>query len=308
MFSVELRAHGISLSARFPWKTGIVSFMAFPSMTKGPDELQESVKAIAEDPFFDAVELPLVQESQWDWVNATLHGKDLARGCQPDLLTKKLDLNSPEEQKRMEAVSYVKRQLEECSKRGLRKLALCSGPDPGTERREAARKLLAESLVEVCSHASPMGIKVLLETFDRDWDKKLLIGPLDEAIKVIEAVRKEEKNIGLMWDLSHAPLLGEKPDDLKRAARVLEHVHIGCAKRLDGKLLDSHPVFYTKGAINTSREVAALLQILLEIQYGGIVAFEVKPEEDQTPQQVLDTAKGTLLSAFQEAFSKTIKL
>jgi hypothetical protein len=53
--------------------------------------------------------------------------------------------------------------------------------------------------------------------------------------------------------------------------------------------------------------VAALLQTLFEIRYGGIVAFEVKPEEQQTSQQVLDTSKGTLMSAFQEMISKTLK-
>jgi sugar phosphate isomerase/epimerase len=307
MFSIDFRSNGLHLSVEFPWKVGIVSFMAFPSMTKGPEELYESARVIADDPFFDSIEIPLVQDSYWDRLNKMLEGKEVARGCQPDLLTKKLDLNSFEESRRLEAVSYIKRQVEECSRRGLKKLAICSGPDPGKERREEAKKLLVKSLKEICSHASSMNVRILLETFDRDWDKKLLIGPLNEAIDVLETVRREEKNIGLMWDLSHAPLLKEKPDDLRGAAKVLEHIHIGCAKQLDDKMLDSHPVFYTKGAINTAHDVAALLQTLFEIRYGGIVAFEVKPEEQQTSQQVLDTSKGTLMSAFQEMISKTLK-
>jgi sugar phosphate isomerase/epimerase len=307
MFSIEIKHHGLEISARFPWKIGIVSFMAFPSMTKGPDELFESIKAISNDSFFDAIEIPLISDLHWDRLKSMLEEKEIARGCQPDLLTKKLDPNSLDKAKREEATSFIKRQVDECSRRGLKRLAICSGPDPGKEQREEARRLLVQSLKDICSYASHKGLEILLETFDRDWDKKLLIGPLDEAIEVIESVRKTEKNIGLMWDLSHAPLLREKPEDLKRASHVLEHIHIGCAKQLDDKLLDWHPVFYTNGAINTAHDIANLLQTLLDIRYKGIVAFEVKPEEQQTSQQVLDTAKGTLMSAFQEVALKIIK-
>lgn len=307
MFSVEIKHRGIALSAKFPWKIGIVSFMAFPSMTKSQDELASSLKAISDDPFFDAIEVPLIQSAQWDSMKKMLEGKEVARGCQPDLLNKKLDLNSAEGPKRLEAVAYIVQQVEECSKRGLRKLAVCSGPDPGADRREGARRLLVESLKEICSHASPLGVEILLETFDRNWDKKLLIGPVDEATEVMEAVRRTDKNIGLMWDLSHAPLLGEKPDDLRRVRSYLRHVHIGCTKQVGDKLLDWHPVFHTKGAINSADDVASLLSVLLDIGYDGAIAFEVKPEEQQTAQEILDISKGVFLSAYQQVVLKSMK-
>jgi len=307
MFGVEIKHRGLAIMAKFPWKIGIVSVMAFPSMTKGQDELSASLKAIGDDQFFDAVEVPLIQGTQWDSVRKLLEGKEVARGCQPDLLIKKLDLNSAEETKRSEAVSYIVQQVEECSRRGIGKLGVCSGPDPGADGREGARGLLVRSLREICSRASPLGIEILLETFDRDWDKKLLIGPLDEAAGVVEAVRRTEKNIGLMWDLSHAPLLGEKPEDLRRVSNILRHVHIGCAKQTGDKLLDWHPAFHTKGAINASNDVAMLLSTLLEVGYDGIVAFEVKPEEQQTAQEILDVSKGVLLSAFQQVVLRSVK-
>jgi len=307
MFGVEMKHGGLTLSAKFPWKIGVVSVMAFPSMAKGQDELSASLKAIGDDPFFDAVEVPLIGGAQWGSVKAFLEGKEVARGCQPDILGKKLDLSSAGESKRSEAVAYVVQQVEECSRRGIGKLAVCSGPDQGAEKREWARGILVKSLREICSRASPLGVDILLETFDRDWDKKLLIGPLGEAAEVVEAVSRSEKNIGLMWDLSHAPLLGEKPEDLRRVSKILRHVHIGCAKQVGDKLLDWHPVFHTKGAINAANDVAALLSTLLEIGYAGVVAFEVKPEEQQTAHEVLDISKGVLLSAFQQVVSKAIK-
>jgi len=306
MFSVEVKHRGLALSAKFPWKIGIVSVMAFPSMTKGQDELVTSLKVIGDDPFFDALEVPLMQSAQWDSVRKLLEGKEVARGCQPDLLTKKLDLNSAEGPKRLEAVNYIGQQVEEWARRGIRKLAVCSGPDPGAGGRETARRLLVESLKDICSRASPLGVEILLETFDRDWDKKLLIGPVDEAAEVVEAVRRSEKNIGLMWDLSHAPLLGEKPGDLRRVSKILRHVHIGCTKQMGDKLLDWHPVFHTKGAINAANDVATLLSTLLEVGYDGVVAFEVKPEEQQTAQEILDISKGVLLSAFQQVLLRSV--
>jgi len=306
MFGVEIKHKGLSLSVRFPWKIGIVSVMAFPSMTKGQDELSASLRAIGGDPFFDAVEVPLIGGTQWDSVKASLGGKEVARGCQPDLLTKKLDLSSAEESKRSEAVAYIVQQVEECSRRGIGKLAVCSGPDHGADERGRARGFLVKSLIEICSRASPLGIEILLETFDRDWDKKLLIGPLDEAAEVVEAVRRSERNIGLMWDLSHAPLLGERPQDLRRVSKILRHVHIGCTKQVGDKLLDWHPVFHTKGAINAADDVAALLSVLLEVGYEGVVAFEVKPEEQQMSHEILDTSKGVLLSAFQQVALRSV--
>lgn len=307
MFGVEMKHRGLAIAVKFPWKIGVVSVMAFPYMSKGQDELSASLKAIGDDQFFDAVEVPLIGGTQWDSVKAFLEGKEVARGCQPDLLGKKLDLSAADESRRAEAVAYVVQQVEECSRRGIGKLAVCSGPDHVAEKREWARGLLVKSLKEVCSRASPLGIEILLETFDRDWDKKLLIGPLDEAAEVVEAVRGSEVNIGLMWDLSHAPLLGEKPEDLRRVGKILRHVHIGCTKQVGDKLLDSHPAFHTKGAINASNDVAALLSVLLEVGYDGVVAFEVKPEEQQTAHEVLDVSKGVLLSAFQQVASRSLK-
>ncbi len=158
----------------------------------------------------------------------------------------------------------------------------------------------------MCEYAHDKKVRVALETFDRDFDKRLLIGPLDEAIEVVTKVKARCDNIGLMWDLSHAPLLGETPKDLKRAASLLEHIHIGCAKKSNGTYLDSHPVFYTKGAVNSESDVEMLLNMLLSINYRGMVGFEVKPESYQTSEEIIATSKGVLLGAYQRVVTSSL--
>ncbi len=298
MFSVDLKVKGLLFSSRFPWKVGIVSFMAYPEMMAGKGDVVGNIKTLAEDPFFDGVEVCRLTEEQWREIKKFMDGKIVARGMQPDILTRKINLNSSESNIRSEAVNLVKREVERAASMGINRLAVCSGPDPGSERRGEEKELLIDSLSDICGYASKRGIEIFLEAFDRDWDKKLLIGPLSEAADVVRKVRKEHDNISLMWDLSHAPMLDEKPWMLEEVKDVLGHIHIGCAKKVGDRYIDSHPVFYTAGAVNGIGEVAELLRTLLKIDYKGMVSFEVKPEDDQTAEGIIATAKGVLISAY----------
>jgi sugar phosphate isomerase/epimerase len=159
----------------------------------------------------------------------------------------------------------------------------------------------------LCEKADGCGVNLLIETFDRTLDKKLLIGPMEEAVRIVTEVRKDYDNIGVLWDLSHGPLIGEKPDVLSKAGELLEHIHIGCAERAgNGGLLDHHPGFYTKNAVNTSDDVADLLKVLSDLDYFGFVGFEVKPQDFQTSQEVISTAKSVLIEGFQKAIPRIL--
>ncbi|MEM3713097.1 MAG: TIM barrel protein, partial [Thermoproteota archaeon] len=156
------------------------------------------------------------------------------------------------------------------------------------EKRKDAFDKLRESLIEICGYAEKNDAYVLLETFDIVHDKKLLIGQLEDAEKIILDVRRECKNIGVLWDLSHGPLLNEKPRKLVKFKSILSHIHIGCAKIVNGDLKDWHPSFYRNGAINGVEDLVELFSTLEEIDYKGAISFEVKPEEGQSPQEVID--------------------
>jgi sugar phosphate isomerase/epimerase len=283
--------------------------MAFPDMEKGDDEYLNAIKIIGEDPFFDGIEIPRPPDRIWDKIEDVLEDQDKVAilGAQTEVIRHGLNPSALEEEERKKAVEGLGNIIEDAGAHGVWLIALCSGPDPGANKRKEATGKLIESLNELCQKAEDCGANLLLETFDRTMDKKLLIGPMDEAIKVISEVRKEHDDLGLMWDLGHGPLLNEKPDVLRKTGELIEHIHIGCAKKADnGGLLDHHPGFYSKNSVNTEEDVADLLEELDEIDYFGFVGFEVKPQEFQTSKEVISTAKSVLVEAFERTVPRIL--
>ena len=281
--------------------------MANPATLKGR-EVRETFQTLVNDPFFDMIEIHILPDNVWDEVKTVLKDSEIkiATGLQPLVLMEGYNPSSLKEEERIKAIEAIKRGIETSAKRGINTVAFCSGPDPGRENREAAKDALIKSLKEIAGYAKKLGVKVILETFDREYDKRQLIGPINEAVEIAKAVREEYDNFGLMWDLSHAPMLGEKPSDLRIAAPYLAHIHIGCAKETSEGLKDWHPGFYRPGAINGIDEVKELIRILTDIGYSGAVGFEVKPEEGQVWLEVVNSAKGVLYTAFANYLSETL--
>ncbi len=299
-FSLTTKLKGLDVTVKFPWKVGIVTFMAFPNATDAKS-VKEALKTIADDGFFDEVEIPIYPDEIWNEIKDLLKEKEIIVGgaLQPDILTNKLSIHTENEEERRKAIEYVKSKIDLAAKRGINVVALCSGSDPGLEKRDKERKLLIEALKEICSYAKERNVQILLEPFDRDYDRKLLIGPLIEAVDVVKEVRKEYSNVGVLWDLSHAPMLEEKPEDLKQYKEFIAHIHVGCAKREGDTFKDTHPTFYTPGAVNDVSDVARLFKVLYEIGYKGIVTLEIKPEPQQTSLEIINNAKGVFLRAFE---------
>ncbi|RLF24337.1 MAG: hypothetical protein DRN15_02825 [Thermoprotei archaeon] len=307
MFAVEIDVKGIPVISTFPWRIGIVLSMAFPQVMKDSD-FEKAVEYVVSDQFFDEIELHIVSRELWDKVKPKLdeRGIEVYAALQPHILREGLNLNSLNEDERRRSLKRLKELIEEAHARELKVVAICSGKDPGPDNRAKALEALKESIKELCEFSKERGIHVLLETFDRDHDKKLLLGPLEEAASLMREVRKSYSNVGLLWDLSHAPLLNEKPDDLFKYQDVLEHIHLGCAKRVDERLLDTHPVFYTPGAINDVHAVKKLISVLKSMNYQGIITLEVKPEEHQTSLEIVNAAKGVVMHAYQLYLRETL--
>jgi sugar phosphate isomerase/epimerase len=286
-------------------KVGIVQLMAYPEM-----DTVEAIRKIAEDEFFGAIEVASIPEDIRDEVIQILGTSHLVIGYvgQPLLLNNKLDLNSPVPQQREAAVSIIKGGIDEAYMLGARKLGVLSGPAPGKDKYGQARELLADSLTQICSYAQSKGnLGITMEIFDRDYDKKLLIGPTPEAVAVAKEVKRHYPNFGFMVDLSHLPLLKETPDfAIKTAKDYLTHVHIGNCILKDKShpaYGDKHPPFGLAVGENDVEEVRQLLKALMEIGYIGegkqnVVAFEVKPLAGQSPDVVVANAKRTLMEAW----------
>lgn len=283
----------------FPWRIGIVGFMAYPNLLKAQG-IEESIKELAEDPFFDLLELNFINDENWRRVENIVkgYGKEVSLALQPFTNSPEGNISSLDDNIRSKALNEIKKMITVSSKRGFKAVALSSGIKPEGEKKAQAMEVLVKSLVELCKHASESNVHILLETFDTSYDKNLLIGPLEDAAHVAKEVRKEYRNFGVLWDLSHGPLLDEKPSKLTGFKDVLSHVHIGCAKKVSNTMKDWHPSFYRNGAVNGVEDLAELFATLEKINYKGAVSFEVKPEEGQQTQEIIGVSKGILYTAF----------
>ncbi len=285
-------------------KIGIVHFMAF-----SPTDL-DGIRKVAEDDFFGGIEITSVPEESRADIARLLQSSKLAVGfcSQPIQLAEKLDLNSSDAQKRGAAVSRIKKAVDEAYALGASKLAVLSGWAPEADKYGQAKELLVDSLNQVCDYARSKGdLGVVLETFDRDYDKRCLIGPTREGVEVAAAVRKRHPDFGLMIDLSHLPMLAESPEQaLKTARDYLVHVHAGNCIIKDKShpaYGDKHPPFGAAGGENDVEELRLYLQALMDIGYIGagkqnIVAFEVKPLSGESSEAVIANAKRTLREAW----------
>jgi len=304
MLAVQARIRGVEAAVKLPWRVSIVGFMANPRVLQGDLEaVRDTFSVLTSDSFFDIIEVQPLPEEAWDVAKqiASGRGVEVALGLQPYVLTRGVNPSALDEEVRRRSVAVIIEEVKKAGEKGVTKVAFCSGPDPGPADRGAAMDALVKSLKEVSAAAQKLGVTVILETFDRDWDRRQLIGPIEDAVRIAEQVREEYTNFGLLWDLSHGPLLNETPSALKAARDYLVHVHIGCAKRLpDGRLVDWHPGFYRPGAINGVEDVRELLKVLLEIGYRGTIGFEVKPEEGQHWLEPVMSAKGVLYTAFSQ--------
>jgi sugar phosphate isomerase/epimerase len=290
-------------------QVGIVHFMAFPECMKGEGPIFETVARIAEDEFFSAVEVTWIKDpGERRRVKSLLaaSGMTVGYGAQPCLLSQKLNLNSFDPAERKKAVDQIKACADEAAEVGASALAVLSGADPG-ERRDEAMVILIDVLKELAAYCKARGLRFVLESFDSKYDKKALIGPARDALKVAQAVRKDFPDFGIMVDLSHLPIQDESP---KRSLGTLKkiniaHIHIGNAVKQVGHPLfgDLHPRFGTPGGENDVPQLAEFLKTLFEIEYLGkgrrpVVAFEVKPYGDESSGIVIANAKRTLQAAW----------
>lgn len=297
---------------------GIVHPMAFPETMRGTGAVVETLSQIAADEFFGAVE---VRPAATDEIRAGMASVIRQSGIvpiisgQPPLLAGKHDLNSPGEEARAAAVACVRASVDEAVALGAPYVAILSGPDPGDGDRAAATERLVQSLCEICDYAvgasqTATPIHISLEAFDRDVEKRCLVGPTLLAVEVLDRVKASGRtNIGLLIDLSHLPLLGETAQEcLALAAPHLTHAHAGNAFLQtpgDPAYGDQHPRFGYPGSMNGVRELADFLRVLGEVGYYDkvlptgkpVVTFEVKPVPGESSELVIAGTKRAFLEA-----------
>ncbi|CAN5472056.1 TIM barrel protein [soil metagenome] len=291
-------------------KVGLVHFMAFPETMKGEGPVLETIKKVVLDEYFAAIEITTVKDLDVrKKVKSLLESSHMtvAYAAQPRLLTTGLNLNDTNEEGRQRALANVKEGIDEAYEIGATGYSFLSGKYD-EDRKEEAFDLLVKSTNEICAYTKSKGdMKVSLEVFDYDVDKRSLIGPADLALRYVQEVRKEHDHFGLMVDLSHIPLIHETIEEsLLPVKEYITHAHIGncVVKSPDMPAYgDVHPRFGFPNGENDVAEVTHYLKVLLDIGYLNtenppIVSFEVKPFGDEDPDVVIANAKRTLNAAW----------
>lgn len=283
----------------------IVHFMAFPSTIGGEGPIVETLSQIAEDPFFTGIEIGWIKDpgvrAEAKAVLEQSHIQ-IGYGAQPSLLIGKHNLNSLDDAQRAAAVSQLKENIDEAQEMGAKRIGFLSGVDPGDADRPKALELLIDSVKQASAYARDKGLALTLETFDRDVDKKCLIGPSDYAAEFASAVKQDYPEFGLMYDLSHQPLLFEESEAaLTLLKDHLVHAHVGNAvvEPDTPGYGDLHPRFGWPGGSNDVDELVVFLKALFKIGYLAEgkderpwVGFEVKPQtEAETSEQIIAGTK-----------------
>jgi sugar phosphate isomerase/epimerase len=287
-------------------KIGLVHFMAYPSTIKGEGPIEETIKKIALDDYFDAIEITWIKDDATRArVKKMLDSSHLsvAYGGQPRLLTTGMNINHLDESKRQEAIQNLKAGIDEAYEIGAEGFGFLSGNYEEATKEQSFKALVA-STKEICAYAKSKGsMKIAHEIFDYDVDKCALIGPAALAKRYAEAVREDYDNFGLMVDLSHIPLIHETiRESIVPNKDYITHAHMGnCLMNdnVDPAYGDLHPRFGYPGGENDVEELVEYLKVLLEVGYlnpenRGFLSFEVRPVGDEDPDIVIANAKRTL--------------
>jgi sugar phosphate isomerase/epimerase len=284
-----------------------VHIMAYPGVQSGEQRFLDTFTALAQDDFFSVLEMALVRDPiQRKAIRklAEVSHLSMTYAAQAALMGQKLDLNSLDDSERKRAIKETMTCIDEAYDLGAERVSVLSGPDPGPSKRSKATRALVDSLKEVCAYGEKMSLAVALEAFDRDVEKKCLIGPAKEAAALSRSVRTEFPNFGILYDMAHGPLLEEKFESALTVLKdYLVHIHVGnCVKEAGNPVYgDKHPRFGVNGGLHDVEELTHFLKILFDVGYLGkklranqklpIVGFEIKPLPGEAPEAVLASTK-----------------
>ena len=287
-------------------KIGLIHNMAFPECIKGYGPIADTLKKIALDDYFDAVEICWMKdEEEKNKAKKILETSHLtvAYGAQPRHLTTGLNINDLNEERRVKAVDEMKAAIDDAYEMNAVGLGFLAGRYT-EDKKEEAYQALVKSTGELCKYAKSKGnLKIELEVFDYDVDKKSLIGPAALAKRYAEEITKKYDNFGLMVDLSHIPLLHETIEEsLLPVKEYITHAHMGNCVVKDKNLPgygDAHPRFGFPNGENDVEELTHYLKVLKDIGFFDeekrpILSFEVKPFGDEESELVIANAKRTL--------------
>jgi sugar phosphate isomerase/epimerase len=293
-------------------KLGIVHFKAYPQATTGEGPIVETLRKIVEDDFWTAVEVGWMKDPKVRHEARKLLETSHLEVCyanQPRMFTNKLDMNSFDPADRKKAINAMKNGVDEAFQLGATCMRVFSGKHPGEAKKEDAKKILVDTLGEVCRYTKEQGpLEIYMKVFDYDIDKCFLIGHFQDAADVAEPLHREFPNFGVLADLSHFPLLREEPKDaIPLVKKFPMHFHIGnCAfrdKRHPG-YGDLQPRFGMPGGETDTPQLIEYFRLLRDLKLLSpekrpVLSAEVRPLlAEETSEAIIANTKRVIKEAW----------
>ncbi|MFV0363574.1 MAG: sugar phosphate isomerase/epimerase family protein [Suipraeoptans sp.] len=286
------------------FQIGTIQWMSHPP---GSYELLDSIKTIACDEFFDAIEVTKMPDELREKAKNIMEWAHLkvCYGAQPRLLGPGLNPNDIDEACRIKAEETLMEAIDEAEYLGTKGIAFLAGKWQEETKDEAYSQLL-KTTRNVCDYAALKGMIVELEVFDFDMDKASLIGPAPYAALFAADMRTTHNNFGLMVDLSHFPTTYETSKFVVQTLRpYITHFHIGNAVVKEGYAAygDQHPRFGFPDSANDVAELTDFFTVLKEEGFLNaknpyVLSFEVKPWKDEDPDLILANTKRVIQRAW----------
>lgn len=287
------------------FQVGLIQWMSHPPASY---DLLASLKTIACDDYFDAIEVGRIQDDAIREKARNIlkqsHMK-VCYGAQPRLLGPGLNSNDTDEAGRKAAEETLLEALDEAQYLGAGGIAFLSGRwSPETKEENYAA--LLKTTRTVCDCAAARNMMVELEVFDYDLDKASLIGPAPLAARFAADMRTTHGNFGLLIDLSHFPTTYETSRFVVQTLRpYITHLHFGNAvvrKGCDG-YGDLHPCFGYPNSANDTQELLDYLRVLREEGFFRpseplVLSMEVTPRPGQDGDIILANTKRVLNRAW----------
>lgn len=280
------------------FQIGTIQWMSHPPAKY---DLLESIKTIACDDFFDAIEISQIKDDVTrDAAKKLLEQSHLrvCYGAQPRLLGPKLNPNDIDEAGRLAAEATLLEAIDEAAYMGARGIAFLAGKWQ-SETKEQAYAQLLKTTRSLCEYAAKQSMLVELEVFDFDMDKAALIGPAPLAARFAADMRCTHSNFGLLVDLSHFPTTYETSRFVIQMLRpYITHLHLGNAVVKPGceGYGDLHPRFGYPNSANDTPELLDYFRVLKQegffrAQEPLVLSMEVLPQPGEDGDIILANTK-----------------
>lgn len=287
------------------FQVGTIQWMTHPPVSY---DLVDSVKAIATDEFFSAIEITQIKDGEKkEQVRKMLEQSHMkvCYGAQPRLLSTGQNPNDIDEEGRRKAEANLMDGIDEAEYMGAKGIAFLAGKWK-EETKEQAYQQLLKTTRNLCTYAATKGMMIELEVFDFDMDKAALIGPAPYAARFAADMRTTHNNFGLLVDLSHFPTTYETSRFVIQTLRpYITHLHIGNAVVKEGcdGYGDLHPRF---GYPNSANDVDELVDFFTVLKQEGffnarnpyVLSMEVTPRPGEDGDIILANTKRVINRAW----------